>query len=221
MKSSTTILYCLGFTVLAALIPVLMLSCAVAGGQRPTSASGPAVWYEGQQKKSAWPAEDELAVFMRRNAAGCATEAHLTALLGPTAEVQDRLVGGLIVKLPSPAASGNEALDHRIAILKDQSCVTAVGLVYYTGTQRNTATRLIHTDEIIVRLRASMKAAQIARLEADFGLTLKTKLRYAPNTMIYTVRSPLVVLETANRLHDTDGVLYAYPNWLRKRVTKK
>jgi hypothetical protein len=221
MKSSTTILYCLGCTVLAALIPVLMLSCAVAGGQRPKSAPGPAVWYEGQQKKSAWPAGDELAVFMRRNATGCATDGHLTALLGPTAEVQDRSAGGLIVKLPSSAASGNEALDHSIAILKNQACVSAVGLVYYTRVEGTTATRLIHTDEIIVRLRPSMEPAQIARLEADFGLILKTRLRYVPNTMIYTVRSPLVVLETANRLHATDGVLYVYPNWLRKRVTKK
>jgi hypothetical protein len=221
MKSSATILYCLGFTVLAALIPVLMLSCAVAGGQRPTSAPGPAVWYEGQQKKSAWPARDELAVFMHRNAAGCANEAHLASLLGPTAMVSDRLSNGLIVKLPASAASGNKALEHSIAILKAQACVTSVGLVYYTGLQHNAAARLIHTDEIIVRLRPSMAPAQIARLETDFGLTLKTKLRYAPNTMIYTVRSPLVVLETANRLHATDGVLYAYPNWLRKRVTKK
>lgn len=220
MKSSATILHCLGFTVLVTLIPMLMLGCAAAGGKRPAADAEPAVWYEGQQKKSAWPARDELAVFMSRNAAGCATEAHLAALLGPTAAVNDRLAGGLIFKLPSSAASGNEALGHCISTLKDQACVSSVGLVYYTSTQRNAATRLIHTDEIVVRLRPSMEPAQIARLENDFGLTLKNKLRYAPNTMIYTVSSPLVVLKTANRLHDTNGVLYAYPNWLRKRVAK-
>jgi hypothetical protein len=222
MTGRITIYRCLGVAALVTLFPTLMLGCAAAGGQQQTAASAPApaVWHEGQQKKSAWPARDELAVFMSRNAAGCATEAHLAALLGPTATVSDRLAGGLIFKLPSAAASSNEALDHCIATLKDQACVSAVGLVYYTGTQRNAATRLIHTDEIIVRLRPSMAPAQIARLATDFGLTLKNKLRYAPNTMIYTVRSPLAVLDTANRLGDTNGVLYAYPNWLRKRVTK-
>jgi hypothetical protein len=222
MHRTTSIVHGLVFPALVMLIPALMLGCAAAGGQGPTAAvaSEPAVWYEGQQKHTAWPARDELAVFISSNASGCASEAQLAALLGPSAAVYDRLAHGLIFKIPSSAASNAEELDRRIATLKAQACVTAVGLVYYADARCDPATRLIHTDELIVRLKPSLEPAQIARLEADFGLTPKSRLRVAPNTMIYTVRSPLVVLETADRLHGADGVLYAYPNWLRKRVTK-
>ena len=220
MKSNAAIGQCLGLAMVVTLIPTLMLGCVAAGGQQPAASAEPVTWYEGQQKKSAWPARDELAVFMHPHSSRC-ENVHLEALFDPPAMVSDRLAGGLIVKFPSSAASGNDTLEHSIAILNDQACVSSVGLVYYTETRPNASARLIHADEIIVRLGPTMEPAQIARLESDFGLTLKNKLRYAPNTMIYTVRSPLVVLETVNRLHDIDGVLYAYPNWQRKRATKK
>jgi hypothetical protein len=221
MYRSITIFHCLGLSILAMLLPALMLGCAAANGQHSKSAAcQPAIWYEGQQKKSAWLACDELAVFISKGPTQCATEAHLATLLGPSSTVCGRLAGGLIFKIPPSAASSDQAFDRRINSLKAQPCVTAVGLVYYTDPGREPTSRLIHTDELIVRWRPALEPAQIAALEADFGLTLKTKLRYAPNTMIYTVRTPLVILETADKLHNVDGVQYAYSNWLRSRVTK-
>jgi hypothetical protein len=221
MYRSTTIIHILLFTLQVALIPVLMLGCANAGGKKSTPAlSAPGVWYEGQQKKSAWRAWDELAVFLPRDTAGCPSEAQLTSRMGPNARVTDRLTGLLVFTIPSSMASSAEELDRCIGDLKAQACVSAVGLVYYADTRRNPATRLIHTDELVVRLDPFLGPSKIARLEADLNLTLKMKPRYAPNTMIYAVPTPRLVLETANRLRMMDGVLDAYPNWLRRRVTK-
>jgi hypothetical protein len=221
MYRSTTIVCILWFTLQITLIPALMLGCAAAGGKKPASApSAPSAWYEGQQKKSAWLARDELAVFLPRDTARCPSEAQLASLMGPDARVTDRLTGGLVFKIPSSMASSAEELDRSIGDLKAQACVSAVGLVYYADTRRNPVTRLIHTDELVVRLEPSLGPAKIARLETDFGLTLKMKPRYAPYTMIYTVPTLRLALETADRLRAMDGVLDAYPNWLRRRVTK-
>jgi hypothetical protein len=180
----------------------------------------PVVWFEDQLEKKAWPARDEVAVLMAGASAGSGCENRLAASLPPQAAVIDSIPGGVVYKLPPSAVSTSGKLDQRIAALKAHPCAAGVGLVYYTGKQRRPATRLIHTDELIVRFRPSLGRGRIAGLESEFGLTLETKLRFAPNTMVYRVHSLRAVIDTANRLRSRDAVLYAYPNWLRRRATK-
>lgn len=200
------------------IIWVLPLGCGHHGSSRQPS---PVFWYEGFEEKIAWPAEDELAVLLPRSGSQCSADSSLAAIVDPGATIIEKRQKRLIVQLPATARLTGKRLDRHIKKIQAHPCDLTVGLVYYTDRQRAPERRLIHTNEVIVRFSPSTAPSRVEAIESRFGLNLKIKLRHAPHTRIYTIPKVREVIKTANKLQGSDGVVYAYPNWIRPQVTKK
>lgn len=169
----------------------------------------------------AWPADDELAVLLPRGESQCHADSSLAAFVDPGATIIEKRRKRLIVQLPTAARLRGKRLDRRIEKIQAHPCDLTVGLVYYTDRQRTPERRLIHTNEVTVRFSPSTAPSRVETIESRFGLNLKIKLRHAPHTRIYTIPHVREAIEIANKLQGSDGVVYAYPNWIRPQVAKK
>lgn len=178
------------------------------------STGGPAHWYNGDRRQSLWSADNEVVLFLNRPL----SEADLATLcrsVHPSAQVVAQWDRGVLLKTAA-AQSVKQILDE----VANTAAVQSAGKVYYDSPARTSFSRRLHGHEIVVRYRPGVTAAQRTALEKRFQFKRQAVPAYAPGTYIYRVADVDQVLTFANQLYESKHTVYAYPNWINRRVGK-
>ncbi|MFC1489290.1 S8 family serine peptidase [Thermodesulfobacteriota bacterium] len=177
--------------------------------------SEPVSWFEGRVKRRAWLALDEVTV-LKGYAKGKAKRKTLRA--------RDVIPKGNILKENNFIAfvrlehriNKNEFMQNLPNVQRLDSSVP-IGPVFYPSRKKNAAVRMALTNEIIVRFKAGISASGIENAEKQYRLIRVKRFQFSVNAFLYQTQGVWASLETANTLHRSGLVKYAYPNWYRTR----
>ncbi len=175
-------------------------------------------WYEKGIKKRAWMAMDEIAGLRLAGAAALLKEAELLQLVHPRARISEKTDFIVSFKLPAPLSKGD--LRRRLSSIRNLSNFRQACPVLYTSKDRDPGSRLVLTAQLIVQYPRAYTQALIAALEEEYGLERLKTFGFAPNTYLYQGSDPLKSIDVANQLSESGRVKFAYPNWLRTRLTR-
>ncbi len=207
----------------------LILWAASAGAPEAWCAAGPGAgdaapeagrvyWYEGEVKRHAWMALDEIALFPQ---AGVSVRAHGDDDFG-------RLEPGAVLFESTPfvryyriaGARRAENLLERIRSARTLTHLRQASPVFYTHPGKEPATRLVPTGEIIVQFAPDLAESRIAAVEKTRGLRRVKQFAFAPNTFLYDAGDPLQAIGEAAALYESGETRFAYPNWLHRRTRR-
>ncbi|MBW2409441.1 MAG: S8 family serine peptidase, partial [Deltaproteobacteria bacterium] len=175
-------------------------------------------WYEQGIKKHAWLALDEIAGLRLSGAATSMKETDLLQLVHPRALITQKSDFIVSFKLPAPLSKGD--LRRRMSSIRRFNIFRQACPVLYTSPDKAPGSRLVLTAQIIVQFPRAYTQEQIAALEEEYGLERLKTFDFAPNTHLYQGSDPLTSIDMANQLSESGRVSFAYPNWLRTRVTR-
>ena len=172
-------------------------------------------WYEGATRKQAWLAQDEFALFPAKPAQSRETAAMLIDDIEAGATILDS--SRFLIHARAPRRMSLTQIKDMLRSAERSALTKRAAPVYYGSRDRDTYSRLIPTGEIIVRFDPSLNGVQIAALEKEYGLGRIKTFPFAPGTYLYSADAALESVSLANQLVETESVIFAYPNWLRKR----
>ncbi len=98
----------------------------------------------------------------------------------------------------------------KVTLIPKKRIERSVGVIYYQDKQGN---ELGINREILVKLKDDQS---IKPLLEKYAISLKEKI--TENIYIVTCKDVTLTLDTANRLYGDSSVIYAHPNFLRKKV---
>ena len=166
-------------------------------------------WFEGSVRKWAFRADDEIAVMALPGKQKQVDPQALADSLPAGAALYRRYAGITLFRLQTGMAWAR--LQTYVRALKNSRAIHSISPVFYAGADKNEATRMILTGELIVRWPTGMPPDQMAQAEASHGLERLKQLPYAPNTFLFGAPEAMASLEIAQMLHDDGQVIYAYP----------
>jgi len=178
----------------------------------------PVFWYEGKIRKQAWMALDEMAFVPRETGLSRVEKETIARRIHPGASVTG--VSGLMVYSSLPGSTGRDQVVRMSSGSLDNQNIALASPVFYTAEGRDPADRMVLTGEIIVRFPKEYTDKDVRGIELEYGLLMVKTFSYAPNTFLYRVNDPLASLDTANALHESQRVNFAYPNWIRSRSVR-
>lgn len=177
------------------------------------------VWYNGHRKEQVWMSEDEIAVFKKHLVRRSKDSPENTLKdLGSSGEVIEENDFVTYLKL----SNQRNRTRFKAAIEEPQNKELAQGIspVFYPGT-KDQSTRMALTGEMIIHFYPDWSKERIDTWLKDKGLTKVKSFTFSPNTWLVDGGSPLKSLELANDFYLSGEVVYAYPNWLKTRVTRQ
>jgi subtilisin-like proprotein convertase family protein len=178
----------------------------------------PFYWYERGTKKQAWMALDEMVVFPERSSRTELKEDVLAGKLHPEAVVTRK--NRFIIHLETPDSMDMQSVLERQTAIRTLETVRQISPVFYTDPERDPDAYLVPTGQIVVRFQANFSESQISDIEKKYGLQRVEIFSFSPSTYLYEADDPLRSIEIANDLYESVRSVYAYPNWLRNRLTR-
>lgn len=204
-------------------ITILTIMFLLAAGPRPSQAlekvpqgtdgKESVVWHVGDRPVRAVMALDEFALFTRPGQRLDLKETSLAEILQvDTLAVEE---GDRFTRLKMPFPVNRKDLPSILATLRRTENAEAASPVFYRGTDRSPASRLIPTGNIIVRYPDSLTKGDIAAIEEIYDLERVQVFPLSDRAFLYYAGDPLDSIETADRLYKEKNVLYSYPACLR------
>ncbi|MBW2623948.1 MAG: hypothetical protein JRD68_13655, partial [Deltaproteobacteria bacterium] len=175
-------------------------------------------WYEGKVRKQAWMALDEMAFIPGKTGLSSAEKETLAQRIHPEARVIGESGSMVYSSMPGSVSPGQAF--RRSAMSLDDEDFALTSPVFYTAESRDPAGRMILTGEIIVQFPKGYTEKKVSAVELEYGLSRVKVFSYAPNTFLYRIQGPRGSLDTANALHQSRRVNFAYPDWLRGRAIR-
>ncbi len=179
-------------------------------------------YYDGTRKREVWCDDTALAIVFRPG----------TAIKQDVLQqaLTDAGIRGTIMQSGDTCAivrTENELDDaerHRCArALTKHTVATTVSPVFYrsrrSNSRSNKAPRLL-TNEIIVRVPRDWSAADLTAWAARHNVGAARSLGL-DNIFVFTLNNGVASLDTVNSLHAPEDGVFACPNWLQTRVTKR
>ncbi len=175
-------------------------------------------WFERGIKKTAWRSKNEIAFFSEKGKAikGTRTKQFRQYFPGSLETKKNSFVTFLNTREPIE----KEKLTAKLNQARQNLGARQASPVFYLGVSKKTDEQMVLTGEIIVQYPAHLSEAQILSIEKKYNLRRLKTFGFVGNTFKYWAGHSLSSLDTANHLHESGNVNYAYPNWLRKRSKK-
>ena len=179
----------------------------------------PVYWYEGEVKKQAWMATVEIAVFPVKGERADLNESDLVQRFHPKAVITESNSFVIFLKAPEPV--GKDFVLNRLSPVRSLQKVKQSSPVFYTSRNKHPETRIVLTGEIIVQFPSEFTESQIVTIENEYSLERLKTFVFSKNAYLYRAGGDaLKSLKVANNLYESGRVIYAYPNWLRKRTKR-
>ncbi len=177
------------------------------------------VWYNGHRKEQVWLSDDEIAVFQKRRSGRTKDIPEITIKnLKSIGEIVKQSDFVTYVKLPQKRTRTDIA--EKLDELQMKLLSRHVSPVFYSG-RKNKNNRMALTGKIIIHFFPDWNKNKIDAWLKDKNLTIVKSFHFSPNTFLVDAGYSLKSLETANEIYLSGEVRYAYPNWLKTRVTRK
>jgi subtilisin family serine protease len=172
-------------------------------------------WYERTVVRHAWMSLDEVAVFKIKETDSKKAERSAGEVF-QSGSVSYRANSSLMV-VTLPASMEQGPLIEKIDTLRTYDSIRQASPIFYIGEKKTPTARYILTGQIIVRFPDGCLKSTVAEVEKTFDLKRLKTFDFSSNAVLYECADPMASITTANALHVSGQVDYAYPNWLRTR----
>ncbi len=177
-------------------------------------------WYDGTIKKQITAVKNELAVIHYRSTpVSKSTQLEMLRASEPGLSVVSEIDNN-ITRYRVPDMDNARPLSDKLEELRKGRSIKTVSLIYSQDIWSRDDWMLL-SGELIIHFRPDWNEARIIEWFEDRNLEIIEKFSFAKN--VYKVKQRDEArdsLELANEIYESGEVLFSYPNWINKRVSR-